>query len=541
MSSIQDQIYKRLIVSCQAWPGDPLDDTDAIRRIALAALRGGAAGLRINSARHIAAIRRDTDVPIIGLEKRLIDGIYRITPDFEAASALAFAGASIIALDCTQRVWTYGDPWRAMIARVHSELHLPVLADVATVEEAIAACDAGADLVGTTLCGYTESTRHVRSFSWLLLEELVHRIHVPVIAEGRVETPAEARRAMVCGAWSVVVGSAITRPGDIAAKFNQALNPKTNASPAIGIDLGGTSIKAGLVADDGSILRSFQRPTEAKKGRDAIAMNLKDAIVQVVHAARDAGIAPSGLGIASAGVVTAEEGTVFAATENLPGWTGFPLREFAEGISDLPVFVINDAQAAALAELKFGAGRALQNFVAITLGTGVGGGIVSSGKLLEGQHGYAGTIGHQVIHTGGWLCNCGRRGCLEAYVSTTSLVKIFRELGGTADSAQDDAAFAYQVGRLAVAGDALARKAYGILGKNLAEGIANIFNLLDPQAVFLSGGLVEDQSDFIREVEQEVMDLLHCGVKRRPVVKAGTSGHLAGVQGAGALVFGGVC
>src|SRR5271169_6636076 len=112
MFTIQEQLKGNLVVSCQAAPGDPLEDTETIRRIARAVTGGGARGLRINSAEHIASIRQDTDVPIIGIQKRYSDGTLRITPDFAAAAALAKAGASIIALDCTHRSWTFGEPWR---------------------------------------------------------------------------------------------------------------------------------------------------------------------------------------------------------------------------------------------------------------------------------------------------------------------------------------------------------------------------------------------------------------------------------------------
>ncbi len=151
MSAIFEQLKGRLVVSCQASPGDPLENTDAIRRMALAAIGGGAAGLRLNSAEHVAALRRDTNLPIIGIQKQYGSAGLRITPDFAAAAALAAAGASIIALDCTDRTWPDGDPWQKIIQRIHQELHLPVMADIAALDEALAAAAAGADCVGTTL------------------------------------------------------------------------------------------------------------------------------------------------------------------------------------------------------------------------------------------------------------------------------------------------------------------------------------------------------------------------------------------------------
>src|ERR1017187_216211 len=213
MFAIFEQLKGRLVVSCQAWPGDPLEDTDAIRRMALAAIGGGAAGLRINSAEHIAALRQHTNLPIIGIQKKFGSAGLRITPDFDSAAAVAGAGASIIALDCTDRPWPGGDPWRTLIQRIHEELHLPVMADIATLDEALAAAAAGADCVGTTLSGYTDQTLHNDGFSWTLLAQMAQKLTVPIMAEGHISTPEEARRAVDSGALCVIVGSAITRPG----------------------------------------------------------------------------------------------------------------------------------------------------------------------------------------------------------------------------------------------------------------------------------------------------------------------------------------
>ncbi len=140
---IFEQIKGRLVVSCQAYPGDPLEDTEVLRRMALAALGGGAAGLRVNSAEHIAALRRDTSLPIIGIHKEYGPSDLRITPDFAAARALAASGASMIALDCTNHPWPNGDPWQEIVRRIHAELHLPVMADIATIDEALAAVHRG--------------------------------------------------------------------------------------------------------------------------------------------------------------------------------------------------------------------------------------------------------------------------------------------------------------------------------------------------------------------------------------------------------------
>ncbi len=539
MSTIQERLKGTLIVSCQAAPGDPLEDAETIRRIARAAVGAGAAGLRINGTEHIASIRKDSDVPIIGIQKRYSDGQLLITPDFASATALASAGASIIALDCTGRPWSDREPWQELIPRIHRELKLLVMADVATLEEAHAAALAGADFIGTTLNGYTEQTRDNHSFSWSLLASMIEQIHVPIVAEGHISLPEEARRAILRGAWCVVVGSAITRPGTLTANFVRAMKRLEAQSIAIGVDIGGTSIKAGIVEGNGEVRFPIKVPTDASKGRNAIAASLVQAIEQVIKVAHSNDINPVGLGIASAGAISAQDGSVFAATENLPGWTGFNLRGFVEEHFHLPTFVANDAHAAVLAELHFGLGRTLSNFVAITIGTGIGGGIVCNGKVLRGEHGFAGTIGHQVIRADGLPCNCGRKGCLEAYVSTTALLREYKTRNGTVSNTTDvnDPTLAFTISQRAIAGDIAAQSAYSALAGYLSEGIANIFNLLDPQVVLLSGGLVEGHSHFAFEVQQRTLEILHFGTRRQPRVQLAQAGHYAGVQGAGTLVF----
>jgi len=221
--AILDRLYRRLVVSCQADKGDPLDNIDALRRMASSVLRGGAGGLRAEGIAGVSAFRAITDLPIIGMVKaRDANGDVYITPTFLAAQGVAAAGADIVALDCTWRRLSETEPWPGLISRVHDELQLPVLADIASIEDALAAVDAGADAVATTLYGYTAETAGIRSFSWPLLEELLRRISVPVFAEGHMNQPEEVRQALDLGAHAVVVGSAITRPEFITARFAAA-------------------------------------------------------------------------------------------------------------------------------------------------------------------------------------------------------------------------------------------------------------------------------------------------------------------------------
>lgn len=212
-----------LIVSCQAAPGDPLDHVDTLRRMAVSVLRGGAGGLRANGVECIAAFRKETSLPIIGIVKRYLDEEVYITPGFADAKSIADAGGDIIALDCTARRLHAAEPWPGLIRRIHDELQKPVLADIASLEDALAAQHAGADGVATTLYGFTAETAGFRSVNWDLVQQLTKLLHVPLIVEGHVSEPWEVRKALDLGAYAVVAGSAITRPESITARFIKAI------------------------------------------------------------------------------------------------------------------------------------------------------------------------------------------------------------------------------------------------------------------------------------------------------------------------------
>jgi Putative N-acetylmannosamine-6-phosphate epimerase len=142
-----------------------------------------------------------------------------ITPTFTAAQSVGGVGADVIAVDCTNRRLAEAEPWPQIVLRIQNELRRPVLADIATVEDGVAAQETGVSAVATTLFGYTDETSGMRSFSWPLLERLVKLLDIPVIAEGHINDPADVRRALDMGAHAVLVGSAITRPQSITARF----------------------------------------------------------------------------------------------------------------------------------------------------------------------------------------------------------------------------------------------------------------------------------------------------------------------------------
>lgn len=516
-----------------------MEDTETLCRVAQSAALGGASGFRLNSPEHVRAVRQNTSVPIIAIQKTYQGGQLRITADFASAKELADAGADIIALDCTDRVHVYGEPWREIARRIHEELGLLVMADIATLEDGMRAAEAGVDFVAPTLHGYTEETKGTFGFHPELVTALADKTGKPIVAEGNVSTPALARRAIEAGAWCVVVGSAITRPGTITNTFVEALklaSPIKSSRYVIGIDIGGTTTKAAVVRRDGDLLFQHDLPTMARNGRDSIARALKAAVEETLSKAKQSDLDVVGIGVASAGAIDSKKGTVFAATDNLPGWAGFDIRSYLQSSADLPVYVENDAQAAALAELYFGHRRNVSSFIAITIGTGIGAGVVIDGKLIRGTYGFAGTAGHQTIRFDGRPCNCGRRGCLEAYVSAEALIHEYQLHQGRAASFVG-ADLAREISELSSAGESTARAAYRQMAIYLSEGVANISNLIDPELIILGGGLIQDQAHFIEDLQRLTENRLHFGAQRPPKIVPALAGRYAGVQGAAASVF----
>jgi N-acylglucosamine-6-phosphate 2-epimerase len=225
LPGILAQLRGGLIVSCQAEVGEPLYGSSHMVVMAVAAELGGAVGIRANYPEDIAAIRRAVRLPIIGIYKIDIPGYaVRVTPTVESAIAVARAGADIIAFDCTSRPHPDGLHRDEHIRLIHYETHCPVMADISTYAEGLAAQEAGADLVATTLSGYTTDTPTPDAPDLELLRKLASDLSVPVIAEGRISTPAQAAEAIHLGAFAVVVGSAITRPAWITTRFVKGMS-----------------------------------------------------------------------------------------------------------------------------------------------------------------------------------------------------------------------------------------------------------------------------------------------------------------------------
>ncbi len=224
LMALVEQIRGGLIVSCQALPDEPLYGSEIMARMAVAAYQGGARAIRANTPQDIAAIRQRVNLPLIGLYKEDVPGypVY-ITPTLAHAQAVAAAGADVIAIDATARPRPQPGTLADFIAAIHETTGCLVLADIATLEEGVAAEAAGADLISTTMSGYTADSPQQSEPDVELVLHLSKRVSVPILAEGRYRLPEQVRTALAYGATAVVVGGAITRPQAITQWFVDGL------------------------------------------------------------------------------------------------------------------------------------------------------------------------------------------------------------------------------------------------------------------------------------------------------------------------------
>lgn len=314
------------------------------------------------------------------------------------------------------------------------------------------------------------------------------------------------------------------------------------AKNRIGIDVGGTNVKIALVDSDGKIGYSNTIPTRAEMGYEYTINNMKQAIRDLLTETKLSAKDIEGIGFGLPGQVDYKSGIVRLIT-NIPGWVEIPLAKMIEDEFHIPTRVDNDVRCAALGELNFGAGKGCQNLVCITVGTGIGSGLIINGKLVRGAANAAGEIGHIKLQMhDGPICGCGDTGCLEAFASGPSIVAMaedyirggkstkFREMANGKDITP------FIVAEAAKAGDAVAKRIFTIMGEYIGIGMASVVNLLNPERIIIGGG-VADAGDILFDPIKET-------IKKRAMKIAGESvevvpaklGNTAGVIGASLLI-----
>ena len=307
----------------------------------------------------------------------------------------------------------------------------------------------------------------------------------------------------------------------------------------LGIDLGGTFIKGGIVDGEGKILVRDKLPTESERGADVVVANIVTLCKTLMNKADLSVSELVGVGVGVPGTADSERGVVTYA--NNLDWKNFPIAEQLSESLGMPVKIVNDASAAALGESKFGCGKDYRHSVMITLGTGVGGGMVLDGKLFEGNCSAGGELGHVVVAAGGEPCTCGRRGCMEAYSSATALIRDTKRAMeknpesklwevGSLDTVTGKTAFDYWEN------DEVAKAVVENYIEMLGVGIVNIANLIRPEIVILGGGVCAEGERLIHPL-QEMLDREIHGGDIGPAVKIVTAelGNDAGLLGAAAL------
>lgn len=309
----------------------------------------------------------------------------------------------------------------------------------------------------------------------------------------------------------------------------------------IGIDLGGTNTKFGLVDRNGQVLFQDRIRTQEREEITDYVHDLTEVLKKsIAQLGGDYSLVGIGVGAANGNYY---KGTIEHAT-NLK-WKGIiPLADMLKKPFDVPVLVTNDANAAAVGELVFGAAKGMKDFIVITLGTGLGSGFVSNGQLINGKHGIAGELGHTTVNYTGRYCNCGKRGCLETYVSATGIKRsVYKLLADHLEPSElrgisFDDLNTKMITEAAIRGDLVARAAFEYTGRILGTKLADTIVHTDPEAIFLLGGLsLAGDLIFkptIKHMEVNLMPVFRGKVK---VMPSGLQNQAAPILGASSLVW----
>jgi glucokinase len=310
-------------------------------------------------------------------------------------------------------------------------------------------------------------------------------------------------------------------------------------------DIGGTKVLAAVVAADGTLAgRPVGLPTQAHRGPDAVTERIVQALRRAVRdAGRSAGEV-AGIGIACAGLVELGKGVV-VSSPNLPGWDRVPLREHIESALGVKTFLDNDANAAALGEHRFGAGRGYSHLMFITVSTGIGAGLVLGGQLYTGAWGTAGEVGHMTVEAEGPPCVCGQRGCLEALASGTAMAReaIRRLKAGEPSRLRElsrgrpERVTAELIGQAAKDADGLAREVVQRAGTYLGIGLANVVNLLNPEVIVVGGGVSRMGEMLLGPARAAMKERAYALAVHDVRVVEAAQGEMAGVMGMASYVL----
>ncbi|MCL1901375.1 MAG: ROK family protein [Firmicutes bacterium] len=312
----------------------------------------------------------------------------------------------------------------------------------------------------------------------------------------------------------------------------------------LGIDIGGTYVKGGIIDEEGLVIDTLSTDTHADKGADFVIQNIIDNLCLPILAKSKLTVSDiEGIGVGIPGIVNSKTGTV-PFNGNLQ-WRQVEIVKIMQNKLKTKVLITNDANAAALGEAKFGASKEYKDSILITLGTGLGSGIVADGKLFEGYDGAGAEIGHMAIVVGGKQCTCGRKGCFEAYSSASALIKatkeamekdkqsvMWKECAFSLDNVSGKTAFEYK------SSDKGAREVVDNYIKYLGEGLVNLAAIFRPQVIILGGGVSKEGDNLIIPLQRYMDENIFAGsLGPRVLIKTASLGNSAGFIGAAALLM----
>lgn len=313
------------------------------------------------------------------------------------------------------------------------------------------------------------------------------------------------------------------------------------AKNRIGIDVGGTNVKIALVDVKGKIVYSNSVPTRAEMGYEYTVNNIKQAIYDLLKETKLTTKDIEGIGFGFPGQVDYKAGIVRNAP-NIPGWVEVPIAKLIEDEFKIPTRVDNDVRCAALGELNYGAGKGCENLICITVGTGIGSGLILNGKLVRGASNAAGEIGHIKLQmNGGPICGCGDTGCLEAFASGPSIVAMAEDYirGGKSTKYRELAnpdITPYIVAVAAKEGDPVAKQIFRIMGEYIGMGLTSVINLLNPEKVIIGGGVAAAGDILFDPIKETIAKRAMTIQKEAVEIVPAQLGNTAGVIGASLLI-----
>ncbi len=305
----------------------------------------------------------------------------------------------------------------------------------------------------------------------------------------------------------------------------------------VAVDLGGTQIKAGIFDFEGNLFKSIKVPTQSRLGKEKVLSNLVSVIKELFTKDTVA------LGIAVASPLDPKEGVLYYPP-NLPGFGIFNLKKFLGSFFDVPIFIDNDANLYAYGEWWKGAGQSSRVMLCVTVGTGIGGGLIYDGNIWHGAHGLGAEFGHITVDPEGPFCNCGNRGCLEAMASSYFLVdyvrKRLKEGAASKLASFRDKLEPKLIYEVALKGDNLAKEAFQAVGKNLGIGLSSLINVFDPDVVVVGGGLSKAGMLLLEQTKREINQRALKGIRDRIKVEIAVLGEFSAIYGAAYLAIKGI-